>query len=420
MNRKQLTLILIAGALIGAAAILSYSRKAQSWKSSSQVTGQKLLADFPLNDIAHLLIKNSSNELNLVKQEDLWRVKERFNYPANFGDISDFLRKSWELKAIQTEQVGPSQLPRLELVEPGLGTPSGTLVEYKDVSGKTVRSLLLGKKHLRKPAGAAASPFGDEGWPDGRYVLVPGGSHPVALINDALTSIEPKPEQWLNKDFFKVEKIQSIAVVHTNTDQSWTLSRETETGEFKLADLKEGESLDSGKISGMNSLLSWPSFTDVVSPDAAPETLGLDHPLTATITTFDGFTYAIRIGHKSGEDNYHFRVSTSAAIAQERAAPADEKAEDKERLDKEFKEKQTKLAEKLKQESALSPWTYVVSKWTVDNLLKERKDLFADKKTESSTDAPIPPSPPGLDADQHDDHDHDADEDEDGTSTGLP
>jgi len=36
----------------------------------------------------------------------------------------------------------------------------------------------------------------------------------------------------------------------------------------------------------------------------------------------------------------------------------------------------------LKQEKAFEKWTYLVSKWTVDPLLKERKDLLAEKKEE--------------------------------------
>src|SRR5439155_21869465 len=84
----------------------------------------------------------------------------------------------------------------------------------------------------------------------------------------------------------------------------------------------------------------------------------------------------------------------------------DEKPEDKEKLDKEFKDRLAKLEEKLKQEKGFEQWTYLVSKWTVDPLLKERKDLLAEKKEEpkkdekpaaaSATTPPktVPPLPP--------------------------
>jgi hypothetical protein len=66
----------------------------------------------------------------------------------------------------------------------------------------------------------------------------------------------------------------------------------------------------------------------------------------------------------------------------EREAGKDEKPEDKAKLDKEFKDKQSKLEEKLKSEKKFEKWTYLVAKWGVDPLLKDRKDLLQEKKDE--------------------------------------
>ena len=41
-----------------------------------------------------------------------------------------------------------------------------------------------------------------------------------------------------------------------------------------------------------------------------------------------------------------------------------------------------KLEEKLTQEKAFEKWTYLVSGWTVDSLLKERSQLLTEKKEE--------------------------------------
>jgi len=64
----------------------------------------------------------------------------------------------------------------------------------------------------------------------------------------------------------------------------------------------------------------------------------------------------------------------------------DEKPEDKDKLDKEFKEKQKKLEEKLTQEKNFENWIYMVSTWTVDPLLKERGQLMTEKKEEPGKD----------------------------------
>ena len=61
----------------------------------------------------------------------------------------------------------------------------------------------------------------------------------------------------------------------------------------------------------------WPAsvsnlrFTDVLDPQAKPETTGLDHPSTATIETSDGFTYTLKIGKLKGE-GYPMTLSIEA------------------------------------------------------------------------------------------------------------
>jgi len=277
--------------------------------------------------------------------------------------------------------VETSQLARLQLLEPGPGTNTGTRVEFKTDDGKAVASLLLGKKYMKK--GDPSSPFGSEGYPAGRYVLVSGQPKQAALVSDSLSEIEAKPDLWLNKDFFKVEKLKTVALTHSDPTNSWKLYREIENGELKLADPQAGEQLDTGKSSSAGSVLSYPSFVDVVSPDAAAEETGLDSPITARIETFDGFTYTVKIGKKTADNNYHFAVSVVGEFAKERAPGEDEKPEDKERLDKEFKEKLDKLQEKLKTEKAYERWTYLVSEWTISTLLKPRKEFLVEKEEEA-------------------------------------
>ena len=185
------------------------------------------------------------------------------------------------MKIVQVEDVGPSQMSRLELVPNGASN-GPTIVDFKDKSEKSIQSLTLGKKHMKK--GGRPSPFGDtgeEGLPDGRYVKL-GNSKEVDVISEAFSNIEPKPEQWLNKEFFKVEKPKSIAVTFPAATNSWKITRETESADWKLADAKAGEQLDTGKVGGVSNPFSSPSFNDV-AVDAKPAELGLDKPTVITV-----------------------------------------------------------------------------------------------------------------------------------------
>src|ERR1043166_7405834 len=272
MNRKQLVILLVVIIVLGGAGLLMRKKESASWEGGSRDVGKKLVENFPINDVATIALKQGSSELHLVKKDNFWRVRERNDYPANYSEISGFLLKINDLKVVQTEKVGPSQLGRLSFAGDSVLT-----VDLKDQKDKPIKTLLLGKKHMKKSTQPSPmSQFGgDEGYPDGRYVKS-GTDDSVALISDALANIEPKPDQWLDKDFFKVEKVKTIAVNFPVATNSWKLTRETESGEWKLADAKPTEPLDAGKASGVANPLGSPSFSDVSL--ATSEALGLDKP----------------------------------------------------------------------------------------------------------------------------------------------
>ena len=121
MNRKQFALLLFLLVILGIGGLLVYTRQNEARTAGDPSIGKKLLADLPVNDVAHIAIAQGNNALNLVKKDNLWRVRERNDYPANYSEISDFLLKAKDLKVVQSETVGSSQLARLDLV-PGTGT----------------------------------------------------------------------------------------------------------------------------------------------------------------------------------------------------------------------------------------------------------------------------------------------------------
>ena len=405
MNQKQLILLVVLVVALGAAGLWLYKGSESSWKGSTKETTNKLLGDLPVNDVTQIVIKGGTNELDLVKKDNLWRVKQRDDYPANYADISGFLLKAADLKAVQTEEVGPSMLGRYKLLPPGLGSNTAVLVELIDQSGKPIRTMLLGKTHMRKTEGRP-SPMGEmgdnEGFPDGRYVMVGTGSKTLSVISDPMSNMEARPEAWLNKDFFKVEKIRSIAVTYPVATNSWKVTRDTDSSnDWKLSDAKPGEQLDSSKTSSFSYALNSPSFNDVLPAEAKPEQDGLDKPTVVTLQRFDDFTYTLKVGQKTN-DAFPVALTVTAQIPKARTAPKDEKPEDKTRLDKEFKDKQTKLEEKLAQDKAYEKRVYLVTSWTMDPVLKDRSQLMAEKKEEpkkdekspSATETNLPPPAP--------------------------
>ncbi len=389
MKGKQLFILLVLAAVAGGAWYLLAQRNRSAWSDTGGSGGK--VVEFPINEVARLKIKSSAGEVNLVKKADVWTVMERGDYPASFEQVGGLLRKLWELKTVQEVKAGASQMPRLELEEPGKGEKTGTLVEFIGADDKTFAGLLLGKKHVRKLQGGAEMGGGE--LPAGRYVKTVGQPK-VSLVSDALDEVESKPESWLLKDFVKIDGPKSIAVIGQTDAQKWSVTRESATAEWKLADAKPDEKVDSGKTFALGTLFSSPTFVDVFAPDAKPEETGFDKPTTATIETFDGFRYELKIGKAKGE-NYPVLVTVSATLAKERPPGKDEKEEDKKKLDEEFKTKLKKQEEKLTAEQKLASRAYLVEKSAVEPLLKNRIELLAEKPAEpAAAAAPAPGAGP--------------------------
>lgn len=391
MNRKQFIVLLVIVVVAAAVASIVYKHRDSSWENAPSLSGKNILS-FQLNDADEVVIKQAAGEVHLVKKNDLWTVRERANYPADFDQVSSLIRKMWELKPTQDVKVGPSQMGRLNLVEPGKGANPGTLLAFNATGGKQLTAILLGKKYLRK---SDRPGMGMPEFPAGRYVMPEDGRNHVFLVSDSLDEVDPMPEKWLSHNFVKPGDVESISVSGTAQGMNWQVSRNQGTTAWTLQDAKPGEQLDTAKTGSFTSLFSAIGFNDVMAPDTKPDTTGLDKPATVTVKTFDHFTYVFKIGKASG-DNYPVTVTVSADIAKERQAGKDEKPEDKTRLDKEFQDNRQKLETKLADEKKFEGHIYLVSKTSLEPVLKERSQLIAAKPAATPSPSPAAVSPAGT------------------------
>lgn len=381
MNRKQLMLVLAALVVVGAAGLILIKQHRESWNTSGAQMGAKVLPNFRPNDVAAIRIKGDS-ELHLVHSNDLWRVSERNDYPANFGRISDVLIKLQGLKVVESETVQPSQLARVNLEPPGNGAASGTLVEFQDSHGSVIDALMLGKKHFREQGESIHAVVAPE--PDGRYILLRSNPQNVLLISDALAALEPRPGAWLSRDFFKTEKVKSISVTALDEVNSWKISRESESSPWTLVDARAGEALDANKAARIVSALDTITFSDVFPADD-PAHANLGNPVVVSIEAFDHFSYTLRVARAG--DQSQISVAVKAEIPTERIKGAGEKQDDKDKLDAEFRAQTKKLQEKLAHEQSLGSWVYVINSWVIDPLIQPRAQMMQGYKDEKALEA---------------------------------
>src|SRR5574338_941561 len=100
MKRRQILILLGLVAIVGAVGLYVYKGRQSEWAQSAAPAGAKVL-DFPINDVARVVIRGKDGQINLAKKHDLWVVEEKADYPANFERTSGLLRELWELNPVQ-------------------------------------------------------------------------------------------------------------------------------------------------------------------------------------------------------------------------------------------------------------------------------------------------------------------------------
>jgi hypothetical protein len=184
-------------------------------------------------------------------------------------------------------------------------------------------------------------PANGQGWSDGRYVT--DDSNNVVVISETFDNVTSKPADWLDKTFFKVSNLRSIAVTFPVATNSWKLTRASETNDWQLANARPGETLDSSKVDDVTGSFDSPTFNDVSTGATAP-----NNAVTVTIETFDGTNYVAKIW-PSGDDNDSMTISIDTTKG------------------------------KSATENQYGHWTYQIPSYTVESLLKPRSSLWESK-----------------------------------------
>ena len=375
MNKKQL---LISLAVLVALCFIVFNllkKDSSSWNNSRySAGGENIFANLDVNKIGKLTVSCGTEVSNIFRNENGWTISEKGNYPADFQKIAYFLGTLADVKSVQDVKAGKSQLEKLALGDGDKEKGNAVLVDLYEDSVKKTNSILLGKMHFKKEENP--NPFFGSA-PDGRYVMILDGKFQPKLISQTFDDIGGGPVSWADKAFVEMNRVKSIDVQKKAVDENWKLVKKAENETFSLSDLKEGEELDANKIAPLANLLKNVSFLDV-SPLPANFAGG-----TAVIETFDGFKYEITFVPKE-KDQYSVNIKTSANIPSQREAVKDEKPEDRDKLDSEFRAKTDLMKEKIERETAIGKWVYVLGKNCLDTLLKTKKELLKDKKAETA------------------------------------
>ena len=382
MSKRQLLYLTAVLVVVIAAGILVKNARERSWQSRETV-GRELLTDFPVNDVHAIEIAGPADTVTLARKEEMWRVTDRYGYPADFGKISSFMQKLVDMKALKYVEAGPSQYGRLNL-RPHDEESGGIDILFFDEQDAAMKSIRLGKKHTTGGEGPP-SPMGRRGGPrpNGRYILLPE-SEDIVVVPEQFQQVSADPANWLHTEFFKIGKIRNASLTQDGT-VNWEVMRDTEDADLQLADVPADREPKESAVRKIDRAFSYARFKDVADPDLSAEDTGLDTPRIFTATDVEGFTYTVRIGKQTDAGDHYLTATVSyepppadedekedasAEDAPQGNGAENEGEKNREQTIRENRRKAEEISERL------DGWTYIVSDYTVKGVLQNKQDLL--------------------------------------------
>jgi hypothetical protein len=387
--------------------------------AQDEAVGQKILPGVKPEDVSTVVL-SGKEEVTLEIKDGKWVVVGRDGFPANADNIAKLVSKAVIMEAndVKTD-VSDKYLSRFKLQKPGTGgkeDETGTQVTLKKADGSALAAFVIGKN---PPGAAGPGSFSNS---QSQYIKNDAVKDKVFVIKEAfdyfMNAITNK--DWLDKtDFIKVEKPKSVTVTSAKPEDNWSIFREkegTDVNELKLKEAKPGEEFDPAKGGNSASAFASATFNDVATAEQKAKA-GLENPArTAVIETFDGFKYTIKVGNQAekpagtdpnagASDEYYVSFEVEGAFPEKMPEPApvaddkrteDEKKKAREEAEKKFADDLAKNKEKLTKEKALAGKVFVLAKYSVDPLLKNRSEFMKDKPAEGAAPAAAgePPAAP--------------------------
>ena len=313
MNARFAGILVVLLVVLGGGALLYQRQQSAQRPDSAATIGKPLFPELKVAEIAQIRVLQPKETLTLKRAEDGWNVAERGEFPADVSRVREFVLKAIGLKVSQSEPIGEKDRARFNLDHPSSGG-TGTLIEFAGADGKTLASVVVGKKYFKRevdnPERANA---------DGRYVALLGQPSTVYLVGDPLTQATTRSAEWIDRASFQVEKVKTLEVRFA-AGGGWRIERKADNADWRLAGLGAGEKLDVSRANAASYSLQLLELADV-APKGVTDT-GLDKPTRIDATTLAGASYTINVGKLAGENHYVSFTSSATDKPREKVLAA--------------------------------------------------------------------------------------------------
>lgn len=296
-------------------------------------------------------IRTATESLKLARTDEGWLAADRGDYPAAAERIRQLVLGMSRLRRIEKKTSDPARHARLELADVSEAGSRATRIDLIDSEGETLAALLVGKTQDFQADSRS------------RYFARNAGEDQAWLVEGVLPPVLDEMRNWLQQDLLAGiddKDLRTVTVRHAGGG-AFTIVRGNPEADFTLADLADGEQLDSqhavDAVADTVRRLALKDFADDESARRA------EPVATVAAETFNGVRVTAEI--RQGEPDYLVQLDAThepgaASQAENDSGPVDGEAL-AERLDQRWKDR----------------W-FVVSQYALDALLVERADFLAE------------------------------------------
>lgn len=351
--RSLIILLLSLGVVAGAAALVIHWKKP---KRADVVLGTRLLSDLAVNQVASVTIKSVEDGVSLVREQDGWVVANRFNYPANFNTVVNFIRELSEAKVGRKFEGSEEVLSRLALRDPddpeAPPAEKGTRIVLKNDNKTVLVGLILGSSRERIPQVRLQT---------GRYLRF-ADSKTVYLIDEQLEPALAEPPYWLDRQLAKVHpsEVKRISCYDAaGKGPFFTFERSEPGKELQAVDLEPSSKIREGQLKQLANGL-WSLYPGDVVDRAPPEAVA-GFPFRLDYESFNGMIYRVYPSTgcaKEAADQCLIRLQVDYQQPSGEKKETDSSADDKGKPEKTPEE--LSLEAKTLNER-FSPWVYSVT-----------------------------------------------------------
>lgn len=300
MKTRTSVILAVAGAAVLVAGLLygTGNREQQDTVPQGQLAFQNLVPK--LQDAAEINIVHHGAALKLVRNNTVWGVAARSNYPADLAKVHKLTDALAELKLDEPRSANPDDYARLGVEDAEGKDANSTLIRVLDSSGAPIAALIAGHQHT-----------GSHGNGDGTYVRRPGEAQSW-LAQGSLTA-SADPLDWLDTKIADAEAPEVTAMTVTRDGRS--LSFVKKDGHMTLTTPGDFPKLDQFKLDDMAHGLQRMNLLDVRPAPAPGKLLG-----QGTMTIKSGETFTVTVNTSSQE--VWIQISATGEGAAKAAADA--------------------------------------------------------------------------------------------------